>query len=183
MAEGREVIDFHQSNCKKPRVRPLKPAHYGQSPKVVAIQNDYFLKKATDSQRKLGSDGNGNPKLWSRGRRFFFIKKSIIDKILAVRLEGLFWVRNKVACSFGFGLWASHYGHPSREAVGVHGQRFGLWAWPFEVKRLVKYEINLKVRNMINASLATRWYFCDSPFERVYVILQFGLENIVLISK
>ena len=57
------------------------------------------------------------PKLWSRGRRFFFIKKSIIDKILAVRLEGLFWARNKVGCSFGFGLWAwpleaSHYARP-----------------------------------------------------------------------
>jgi hypothetical protein len=42
-----------------------------------------------------------------------------------------------VACSFGFGLWASpleasHYGHPSQEAMGVHGQRFGLWAWPLE---------------------------------------------------
>jgi hypothetical protein len=36
----------------------------------------------------------------------FFHKKSIIDKILAVRLEGLFWARNKVGCSFGFGLWA-----------------------------------------------------------------------------
>jgi hypothetical protein len=77
------------------------------------------------------------PKLWSRGRRFFFIKKSIIDKILGVRVEGLFWARNKEGCSFGFGLsaWlleASHYRCPSREAVGVHGQRFGLWAWPLE---------------------------------------------------
>jgi hypothetical protein len=57
------------------------------------------------------------PKLWSRGRRFLFIKQSIIDKILAVRLEGLFWARNKVACSFEFGLWAwpleaSHYARP-----------------------------------------------------------------------
>jgi hypothetical protein len=42
-----------------------------------------------------------------------------------------------VGCSFGFGLWArileaSYYGRPSREAVGVHGQRFKLWAWPLE---------------------------------------------------
>jgi hypothetical protein len=33
-----------------------------------------------------------------------------------------------------FGLWtwlleASHYGHPSREAKGVHGHKFGLWAY------------------------------------------------------
>jgi hypothetical protein len=42
-----------------------------------------------------------------------------------------------VACSFEFGLWAwpleaSHFGRPSRETVGVHGQRFGLCAWPLE---------------------------------------------------
>jgi hypothetical protein len=52
---------FHQSHCKKPRVRPLDPSHYGQSPKVVVILNDYFLKKAMDSRRKFGSDMNGNP--------------------------------------------------------------------------------------------------------------------------
>jgi hypothetical protein len=39
-----------------------------------------------------------------------------------------------VACSFEFGFWAwhleaSHFGHPSQEAMGVHGQRFGLCAW------------------------------------------------------
>jgi hypothetical protein len=36
---------------------------------------------------------------------FFLIKKPIIGKILAVKLEGLSWARNKVGCSFGFGLW------------------------------------------------------------------------------
>ena len=40
------------------------------------------------------------PKLWSTSRHFFFIKKSIIDKILAVRLEALYWARDKVGCSF-----------------------------------------------------------------------------------
>jgi hypothetical protein len=39
--------------------------------------------------------------------------------------------------SFGFRrraslLEASHYGHPSWEVVGVHGQRFWLWTWPLE---------------------------------------------------
>jgi hypothetical protein len=44
-------------------------------------------------------------KLWSRGRQIFFsTKKSIIDNILAVKLEGLFGTRNKVGCSFGVGL-------------------------------------------------------------------------------
>jgi hypothetical protein len=42
-----------------------------------------------------------------------------------------------MGCSFEFELWAwpleaSQYGHPSREAVGVHGQRFGFWTWPLE---------------------------------------------------
>ena len=27
MAEGREVVDFHQSYCKKPRIWPLDPSH------------------------------------------------------------------------------------------------------------------------------------------------------------
>ena len=32
----------------------------------------------------------------------FFIKKKTIDKVLVVILEGLFWARNIVGCSFGF---------------------------------------------------------------------------------
>ena len=46
------------------------------------------------------------PILWLRGCRFFSLKNSIIDKMLAVRLKGLFWARNKVGCSSGVGLWA-----------------------------------------------------------------------------
>jgi hypothetical protein len=33
MAEGWQAVDFHQSHCKKSRVRPLDPSHYGQSPR------------------------------------------------------------------------------------------------------------------------------------------------------
>jgi hypothetical protein len=51
-------------------------------------------------------------KLWSRGLQSFFIKKSIIGKILAVRLQGTLWARNRVGCSFefgvGLGLWRLH---------------------------------------------------------------------------
>jgi hypothetical protein len=49
-------------------------------------------------------------KLWSRGRRFLFMKKkSNINKILPIRLERLFWARNKVEMlllplDFGLGL-------------------------------------------------------------------------------
>ena len=41
-----------------------------------------------------------------------FIKKSIIDKILAVRLEGLFWARKKVGRSFGSELQTWHVEAP-----------------------------------------------------------------------
>jgi hypothetical protein len=105
------------SNCKKLRVWSLDRSHNGRSPKAVVIVKDYFLKKATDSRRKFGLDRNGNPNYGWEAIGFFFIKKSIIDKILAVRLEGLFRASNKVGCSFGFGLWAwpleaSHYTRP-----------------------------------------------------------------------
>jgi hypothetical protein len=30
MAGGQEAADFHQSNCKKPRVQPLDSSHYGR---------------------------------------------------------------------------------------------------------------------------------------------------------
>ena len=33
---------------------------------------------------------------------------------------------------------ASHDGRPSREAMGVHGHRFGLWAWHLEAHTMAK---------------------------------------------
>jgi hypothetical protein len=43
MAEGREAVDFHQSDCKKPRIHPLNPFHNsGQSPKAIVLQNAYM---------------------------------------------------------------------------------------------------------------------------------------------
>ena len=58
--------------------------------KAVATTNDYFLKKATESRRKFGSDGNGKPNYGQDATGFFSFKNSMINKILAVRLEGLF---------------------------------------------------------------------------------------------
>ena len=60
--------------------------------------------------KKFGSDGNGNPNYGQEVDGFFFIKKSIFDEILVIRLEGLFWARNKVGCSFRFGL-STKFGH------------------------------------------------------------------------
>jgi hypothetical protein len=57
------------------------------------------LTKAIDSQRKFGIDRNGNPN-YGEEADVFFIRKSNIDKILAINLEKLFWVGNKVECSF-----------------------------------------------------------------------------------
>jgi hypothetical protein len=71
---------------------------------AVEIENDCFLKKAMDSQRKFRSDGNGNPNYGREVVGFFPHKESITKKILVVGLEGLFWARNKVGCSFGFEL-------------------------------------------------------------------------------
>ena len=49
-----------------------------------------FWKKATDCRRRFGSDRNGNPDYGGEVVGFLFITKSIIDKILVGRLEGLF---------------------------------------------------------------------------------------------
>jgi hypothetical protein len=66
--------------------------------------------KMTDSWRQFGSDGNGNSNYGREAVGSFSLKYQIIDKILAVRSEGLFWASNKVGCSFGFGLrlWRLH---------------------------------------------------------------------------
>jgi hypothetical protein len=79
---------------------------------------------------------NGNPNYGREAVDFFIknkTKQNKIDKILATRLEGVFCSRNIVGCSFflsplGLVFEASHYGHPSQEAVGIHDQRFELWA-------------------------------------------------------
>jgi hypothetical protein len=78
----------------------------------------------------LGRTGM-EPNLRLRGHRFIIIKISIIGKILAVRLKGLFRARNIVTCSFGFGLWAwpleaSHYASPKTPLTIFSAHFFGL---------------------------------------------------------
>ena len=59
MAEGREDIDFHQSNHEF----GLLTLHTrGQRPLLSKMPTwQYFLTKVTDSQRKFGSYMNGDP--------------------------------------------------------------------------------------------------------------------------
>ena len=45
-------------------------------------------------------DGNENPNHGQEAVELFFHKNPKTDKILAIRLEGLFWAWNKVRCSF-----------------------------------------------------------------------------------
>jgi hypothetical protein len=111
MAEGREVVDFHQSYCKKPKVRSLDP--FALRPKFEGRCNLKWLFFEEGSSGRTGLD----TQTMVERPLVFIIKNSIIDKILTIRLEGLFWARNKVGCSFGFGLWAwsleaSHYPRP-----------------------------------------------------------------------
>jgi hypothetical protein len=112
MAEGREAVDFHQSNCKNPRVQPLDPSHYGQSPKAVTIKIDYFLKKATDSRRKFGSDGNGNPNYGREVVGFFSLKIQSLTRSWPLDWRGYFEQGTKwhapLGLDFGLGLWRLH---------------------------------------------------------------------------
>jgi hypothetical protein len=98
----------------------------------------------------LGRMGMKNPNYGREALGFFSFKKSITDKIFAIRLEELFWARNKVGCSFGFGLWAwpleaSHYGRPSREArpweFMAKGLDFGLGLWRLHTMGHFTHEI------------------------------------------
>jgi hypothetical protein len=55
-----------------------------------------------------------------------------------------------VACSFEFEVWAwpleaSHFDRPSREVVGVQGQRFGLCAWPLEASHYAQLKAPLTI--------------------------------------
>jgi hypothetical protein len=71
------------------------------------------------------------------------LKNSKYDRILAIRLDVCFGQGINWDASSPFGLlaWpleASHYGCPSREVVGLHGQRFGLWTWSLEASHYAR---------------------------------------------
>ena len=103
---GREALDFHQSYCKKPKSSASRL--FTLCPKSKGCLNSKWTL-------------NGNSNYGRETVGFFFIKKSIIDKILAVRLERLFWTRNKVGYSFF--LWSWGLGLRSLHTMDVQVKR------------------------------------------------------------
>ena len=74
---GREAVDFHQADCKKPKIWPLTLHTIGQSLKAVTLQIAYmieFFDQGDGLWKEVWAGHHGKPKLWSRGRQFSPIK-------------------------------------------------------------------------------------------------------------
>jgi hypothetical protein len=117
MAEGREAVDLHQSNCKKPRVWPLNPSHYGQIalwPKSKGHRNLEWL---------LFEDGDGlskevwvrrewKSKPWSRGCLFFHSNNQLLTRSWPLDWRSYFEQGIKwdapLSLDFRLGLWRLH---------------------------------------------------------------------------
>jgi hypothetical protein len=106
--------------------RPFTLEAKVQRPPLLKMSTWQFLFYEGDGlSKEVWVRHDWKPKLWLRGYRIFFIQKlKKTDKILVVRLEGLFWVENQVGCSSfvwtlslafgGFTLWPSKSrGHES----------------------------------------------------------------------
>ena len=105
MVEGREVGDFHESHCKKSRDGFSTLHIRGQSSNAVALQNAYMAILFNQPRRRtlkgsLGWTGMETQTMVERSSVFFSLNFLKIDKILAIILQELFWVANKVGCSF-----------------------------------------------------------------------------------
>jgi hypothetical protein len=148
MAACQEVVNLHQSNCKKPIIWFLDPFTLEakvQRPTLIKMSTwKYLLYEGDGLSKEVWVGQDWKPKLWLRGYRICFLQKlKKFDKILVVRLEGRFWVGNQVGCSSfvwtlslafrGFTLWP-----PSREAMRVHGHKFGLWAWQLKASHCAR---------------------------------------------
>ena len=72
----------------------------------LRFQMVFFFVQNNKLSKEVWIKRQWKPKVRSRGRPcFYFIRKSIINIILVVGLEGLFWTRNKVGFLFGFEFW------------------------------------------------------------------------------
>ena len=73
MPEGREAVYSYQAYCKKPKVQP-STLHTTAKVQRHQILIWLLYKKATNSQRKFGSDRNGYPTLGERPSVIFHLK-------------------------------------------------------------------------------------------------------------
>ena len=104
MVEGR-IPPIGLQETQNPASRPFTLEVKVQRPLLSKMPTwQYFLTKATNFRRKFGSDRIGNPNYDQEAVNLFPKKKK--DKILAVRLEELFWARNEMGRFFFHGLWA-----------------------------------------------------------------------------
>jgi hypothetical protein len=164
MAKGRDAVNFHQSNCKKPRLRLLNPSHYGQSPKAVAIQNDYFSKKATNSRRKFGSDGNGNPNYGREAVSSFSLQNQPLTRSWPLDWRGYFEQGIKwdapLGLDIGLSLWRLHTMDVQVERPWefmAKGLDFGLGLWRLHTMRGSTYYILLIIFSSFLWTLNKVW--------------------------
>jgi hypothetical protein len=112
MAEGREAVDFHQSNYKKPRVRLLDPYTMAKVQRPPHFKMIIFLKKAMDSRKKFGLDGNGNPNYGREAVGFFSLNNQSLTRSWPLDWRGYFEQGIKwhapLSLDFGLGLWRLH---------------------------------------------------------------------------
>jgi hypothetical protein len=134
------VRRFLPINCKKPRVQPLDPSHYGQSPKAVAISNECLLKKSTHSRRKFGSVGNGNPKYGREAVGFSSLKNQSLTRAWPLDWRGYFEQGIKwdapLGLDFGRSLWRRHTMDVQVERLWefmAKGLDFGLGLWKLHI--------------------------------------------------
>jgi hypothetical protein len=90
--EGSLEVPYRVPRDQRNQVFGLSTLHTrGQSPKVVPLQHAYmavFFDQGEGLSKEVWVAQEWKPKLWLRGHRIFFHKNY---KILAIRLEGLFW--------------------------------------------------------------------------------------------
>jgi hypothetical protein len=119
------------------------------------------LKKTTNSHRKFGSDGNGNPNYGREAINLFSWKKrESMTRSWPLNWRGLFLARNKdapLSLDFGLGLWRLH-------TMAVQVER----PWEFMAKGL-GFRLDLWKLHTYYARLKAPipifdWQFIFSPF-------------------
>jgi hypothetical protein len=112
------LLTFNMPTCPK--------CQNAKMPKHQNIQNSYmaiFFDQGSTLEGSLGQIGMETQTMVERPSIFLIKINNFFDKILAVRLEGLFWA---------WPLEASHYGCPSRESMGSSWPKVWTLGWPLK---------------------------------------------------